>query len=349
MGETTASSTTEHPIQKVDVIGDYDYVTVVGVWDPSFKESFLNNYGNSMNFINQGLRQLMLYPKQTPNLSIQRVYILFKGTYPDSVRSTVKSFVAQVHNAHFLEIDDIAELVAFVNARKTKKRLIQQIDIFAHGLPMKVEFGYDTNKLIAYRLDTAKGKELQPEMFEWSAKIYSYACRTAASEDVEYNISKDPVTAKSLAKILADGTDSEVYAYACRTLYDHTYGTAEQLKTGQKYADVAKKYDQELVQYSDDLDKYRERLKAYQKTHQVSIAQLPNEKPPRIPQQPGTDEQMRLGQGEYQREMMKGVNAGRPIDPRGAINPVRADKSPKGMDARYYQMLVFKPEAWTAK
>src|SRR5690606_39448919 len=68
---------TQHTIQQIPVALKRDYITVVGASHMTLMEKLRGQKGNKMRFINQGIRQIRLYPPATANHATQRIFLIF--------------------------------------------------------------------------------------------------------------------------------------------------------------------------------------------------------------------------------------------------------------------------------
>ncbi|RQP52723.1 hypothetical protein DF159_29325 [Burkholderia ubonensis] len=297
-----------------------------------------------MMFINQGIRQLRQYPEGTPDYAIQRVFLIFTKDYPSKLLDELKRIVEVDYRASYRELTDVADLVTFIAARRSKKRLIKQLDIFSHGIVHSIEFGYDVGESwkICYGLNQAR--MLAPLAFDDDATIFSYACRTGLGHDIgeKLNPGEDPKYEESLAQIMADSGDVEVRAFPRRSNYDETYGTGEELS-------AAKKTLPKIDQYRREVEAYHRQMAAYRKRTLVlgkgPMNEIPGEPPPKAPVRPYSERELQLAMHmEGRRKYEKDANIGLPLDPLGAVNPVRSGSTPEGLPMGLH---TFRPRART--
>lgn len=342
-----SSTAPGEPTTPVEAIADFDYVTVVGCSNPSAFDSISpreiasnlwnGQDGDKVMFINQGIRQVREYPPAKPDDSVQRVFLIFTEGYSRPLLDAVRDIVTD-YGTKYRELSSIADLVDFVAVRRRKKRLIKQMDFYSHGVVMQVEFGYHTEKEESYRLRDAQGRMLDPKAFEWDAKICSYACRTGLGIDIGNKLDEDedPQYAHSLAQLLADSADVEVYAFPRRSLYDQTYGTAEDRRVGAEVLERKKQYKIAQDRYKAELADYRRRA--------GSREEIPGEAPPRPPVKPYTKEQEGLAQHIESRDRYEKRSSFKlPLDPLGAVRPVRSGMTPSGLPMG---LMKFTPTAW---
>lgn len=329
-GKTSA----QHPIQQIPVSLQRDYITVVGASHMTLLERLRGQKGNKMRFINQGIRQVRLYPPATANHATQRIFLIFTEDYERPLLDAVKDVVENRYGAKYRELDSIAHLLDFINLRISRKREIKQLDLFAHGLVGTIEFGYELDKADSYRLRNAQAQMLKPEAFDLSGKIYSYACRTGLGihADVHVNEDEDPLYEKSLAQLIANTAQTAVWAFPRRSNYDQTYGNASD-RAGLQGAQQRVQADaQAMKNYKRQLNDYQRRLAAHRTAKQNPNAELPNEIAPKRPIKTATSEQETLvrhakSRDDYDRSI------GYPLDAEGAVHPVRAGDSPTGVPA----------------
>ena len=309
-----------------------DYVTVVGASYISFVANFRGQRGNMMNFINQGIRQVRNYPEPKPNYAVQRVFLIFKDEYDPKLLAEVKKIVTERYKAEYREYDNISQLVDFVVSRKRRGREIKQMDFFSHGIVGAIEFGYELDKRLSYRLRDAQAQMFTPDAFAYGAKIYSYACRTGLGIDADLKVgeNEDPHYERSLAQVMANATGAVVWAFPRRSLYDQTYGTDEDRKAVEK-APARQEADKAASRaYRKQLSDYQRRLAAHRTAQKNPEAQLPNETAPVAPQKTLTDKDAALLKQAQGRDHYNST-LGYPLDAEDAVHPVRSGNTPDGV------------------
>lgn len=343
-----------YPVTPVEAIADFDYVTVVGcsrprIFDSSAPRDVASNLwngqaGDEVMFINQGIRQIRQYPPAQSDDSVQRVFLVFTEGYSRPLLEEVKRIVENRYDAKYRELTSISDLVDFVAARRRKKRLIKQMDFYSHGLVMQVEFGYHTDKQDSFRLRDAHARMLDPHAFDWDARICSYACRTGLGHDIGDHLDEgeDPEYANSLAQILADSADVEVHAFPRRSLYDQTYGTAEERRIGAEVLEKKKRYEDDEDRYHAELADYQRRALALGKG---PVKENPGKPPPKPPVKPYTNEHEDLARHVASRKFYE-KELSLPLDEYGAVRPVRSGKTPSGLPMG---LMKFTPLAWRTK
>ncbi|MHA6492124.1 hypothetical protein ACX0MV_02600 [Pseudomonas borbori] len=336
-GKTSA----EHAIKQIPVSLQRDFITVVGASHMTMMETLRGQKGNKMRFINQGIRQIRAYPPATANDSTQRIFLIFIEDYERKLLDAVKG-VVEGYGATYRELDSISQLLDFINQRVSKKREIKQLDVFAHGLVGTIEFGYELDKVDSYRLRDAQARMLKPEAFDLAGKIYSYACRTGLGihADVHVNEGEDPQYEKSLAQLIANTTETPVWAFPRRSNYDQTYGNSDDrgALSGAREritadADAMRRYRRQATEY-------QKRLAAHRLATKDKGAQLPNESAPRQPRKTASAHDETIARHAKSRDEYE-QTIGYPLDGEGALRPVRAGDSPTGVPAtlREYKPL----------
>lgn len=335
------NTTEQHGTTRVPVSLQQDYITVVGASHMTLIERVRGQKGNKMRFINQGIRQIRLYPEATPNHSTQRIFLIFIEDYERRLLDRVKEVVETRYGARYQELDSISHLLDFINLRIVKNRHIKQMDFFSHGLVGSIEFGYELDKVDSYRLRDAQANMLKPEAFEFGAKIYSYACRTGLGIDANLRVAEgeDAHYDKSLAQLIANASRTTVWAFPRRSNYDQTYGNASDRKV---LAGARQRIEADRVareRYGQQLRAYRERLSAYRATQGSKTAQLPDEHEPTPPIATATAQDKNLVLHADSRDE-NARTIGYPLDEEGAVRGVRAGDTPEGVPA---MLMEYKP------
>nr|WP_315446981.1 hypothetical protein [uncultured Pseudomonas sp.] len=318
-----------------------DYVTVVGASYMSLYEKVRGQKGNKMRFINQGIRQLTKYPAGTPNFSVQRVFLVFKNDYPDNLLAALKDVVENQHGAQYREMDSISGVVDFIATRQRRGREIKQLDFFSHGVVGSIELGYELDKNDSYRLRDAQAQMFKPEAFAYGAKIYSYACRTGLGIDADFKVNEgeDPHYERSLAQILANSTQTTVWAFPRRSNYDTTYGTSAERESVPGIRKQASSDAQAMEVYRGQKTAYQRKLAAHRKQANDPTAQIPGEQAPQAPKPTITDEQRDLMAHDDSRAFYE-KKVGFPLDALGAHRDVRSGNTPDGVPK---QLCAYKP------
>ncbi|MDX1368467.1 hypothetical protein [Pseudomonas sp.] len=312
-GNTSA----QHAIQQIPVSLQRDFISVVGASHMTLLESLRGQKGNKMRFINQGIRQIRLYPAATANDSTQRLFLIFTEDYERPLLDAVKN-VVEGYGAKYRELDSISHLLDFINLRISKKREIKQLDVFAHGLVGTIEFGYELDKADSYRLRDAQAQMLKPEAFDLGAKIYSYACRTGLGIRADLHVSEgeDPLYEQSLAQLMANTTQTSVWAFPRRSNYDQTYGTSADRASLEGAKSRIAADDRAMDIYERQLSDYQQRLTTHRQNNQNNNAQLPNESAPVQPRKTASAEDETLVRHATSRDEYE-QSIGYPLDAEG--------------------------------
>lgn len=337
-GRTSA----EHAIQQIPVSLQRDFITVVGASHMTLMEKLRGQKGNKMRFINQGIRQIRLYPPASADDSTQRIFLIFTEDYDRTPLDAVKDMVETRYGAKYRELDSIAHLLDFINLRISKNREIKQLDLFAHGLVRTIEFGYELAKADSYRMRDAQARMLKPEAFDLRGKIHSYACRTGLGIDADVYVSEgeDPLYEQSLAQLIANSAQTPVWAFARRSNYDQTYGNSDDRASLEGARRRVQADKLAMDRYELQVSNYQKRLAAHRLSSGNTTNQLPNETPPRQPVRLATAQDESLARHAKSRDAYE-QTIGYPLDAEGAVRPVRAGDSPTGVPAtlREYKPL----------
>jgi len=178
--------------------------------------------------------------------------LLFKEGYTQKQIDRVTKY-AQKKGANVIVVNSANDVVYYINNKSTINNPngrdndpITTVNIFSHGLPNQIVFGYGQSDDIVkkYTFDESHVKKLDPKAFKKGAVITSWACRTGAATDGNGDV--DPE--KSLAQKIANQTGTIIYALQKRSDYegiipdDRTFFDKIQEKLGFKETD--KTYDQ---------------------------------------------------------------------------------------------------------
>jgi hypothetical protein len=116
----------------------------------------------------------------------------------------------------------IAKLNEASFAGDSCSRRILRMDMYSHGTPGDLAFGYSGANESALSFQAAHARRLNRERFDihgMPGRIYSWACQTAKGASD---------TPGGLAQAIANATGATVYAYARRTEYTRTWDTGTQ-------------------------------------------------------------------------------------------------------------------------
>ncbi|WP_434526723.1 hypothetical protein [Photorhabdus asymbiotica] len=311
----------------------YDYISVVAARTegPDYSLSgvtrgFSAPIGNQYMFINQGIRQLGEYPATTPDYKIQRILVVFTLGYTNHDIKVINQYT-QDKGGRIVYVRNSDELVQFLSERKSKKRLIKQLDIFSHGIILNIPFHFYAENIFSGYNDPAgdftleKIMQIDEKIFDYDAIVTSYACRTGIAVDEDDFTNTDPGYEHSLAQLMADTWEVEVRAFAMRSHYGKTYGTKTEINE-------AEKHRKEIMKYDEDYDYY------------VNNKHLnPKLKEPTKPQNYEKYKQ----QIESIKARDENIDQGGPIDPHGAWHKPGTAESPKGLPKG---LRTYLPKIW---
>lgn len=338
----TGMTGTQHAIQQIPITLQRDFITVVGASHMTMMERLRGQKGNKMRFINQGIRQIRLYPEARTDDSTQRIFLIFTEDYERPLLDAVKDVVETRYGAKYRELDSIAHLLDFINLRISKNREIKQLDLFAHGLVGTIEFGYELAKADSYRMRDAQAQMLKAEAFDLGGKIHSYACRTGLGIDADVYVGEgeDPLYEQSLAQLIANAAQTPVWAFARRSNYDQTYGNADDRANLEGARRRVQADKLAMDRYELKLSNYQKRLAAPGLSNGHTTNQLLTETPPRQPVKLATAQDESLARHAKSRDTYE-QKIGYPLDAEGALRPVRAGDTPTGVPAtlREYKPL----------
>lgn len=178
------------------------------------------DWANKMMFAAQGIRGLRMNAAGARF----RTLIYFTTGYTGAQRAAIEAAGARhASPGRVFAISTSAELINLLNRDRfegeTCDRQILRMDIYSHGIPDDLAFGYQGSNAASQAFRASEAQQLDPERFKppgQTANIYSWACRTAITMDGSIG---------GLAQIMADTTGAIVHAYARRTSYAHTWNT----------------------------------------------------------------------------------------------------------------------------
>ena len=183
---------------------------------------------------------------------------------------------------------------------------------------------------------------LAPLAFDDDATVFSYACRTGLGHDIgtKLDLGEDPKYEESLAQVMADAGDVEVRAFPRRSNYDETYGTRAELIAAKKAQPQIDEYRRKVEAHHSQMAAYRKRTLALGKG---PMNEIPGEPPPRAPVKPYTDREFQLALHMKRRDDYESAaGIGLPLDPLGAVNPVRSGSTPEGLPMG---LRIFRPKS----
>lgn len=184
------------------------------------------DWANKMMFAAQGVRGLRMNSAGAD----YRTLIYFTTGYTSAQRAAIEAAgTRHGSQGRTFAISTSAELITRLNEATFPgsdcERRILRIDIYTHGLPEDLAFGYEGREdgtVEAQSFKAAQAVQLDPDRFNppgRRSQIYSWGCRTAISRSGRPG---------GLAKVIADTTGAIVHAYARRTEYTNTWNTGGQ-------------------------------------------------------------------------------------------------------------------------
>lgn len=233
-----------------------DYIAVVGArtaprdwrWQGGFGVT-AESKGNQYRFINCGIRQLRDFPQASQgNYSVQRILVVFQQGYNQYDILKINEY-AEGHGARVIYVKDKNELVAFINQRKEKKRLIKKMVFFCHGVINYATFHYAGDNVDAGLFGLDEIDKTYESVFDYDAEMITYACRAGISVDGDDLTGKEAGQAKSPAQRMANAWDMKVRAFEKRSIYVGIYGTDKEIQLAKNYDEIMKKYKDELLIY----------------------------------------------------------------------------------------------------
>jgi uncharacterized Zn-binding protein involved in type VI secretion len=190
--------------------------------------------GNKMMFIGQAVRELAEFKRSKPNVT--RTLVVFTPAYSPAMLSAARSS-AEAYGASFVSVANVQELIDYLNRGKDRTQSpIEHLSLFSHGLPQRVEFGYELAERFDMSLNVLSYDKISPLAFSSSAQIDSYACRTGMGNRSEFPIEDGiqffPQTNESLAQLLANHLQIKVRAFVRRSDYKNTWGSTAERQLG---------------------------------------------------------------------------------------------------------------------
>ncbi|WP_235428363.1 MULTISPECIES: hypothetical protein [Xenorhabdus] len=321
---------TNEPTTEKPYISGYDYITVVGArtapWDPSIKalpRGFKESLGNQYRFINCGLHQLQLFPKASQgDLSVQRIMVVFQQGYTQKDVERINDYTKSL-GSRIIYVKNKQGLIDFLNQRKEKKRLIKEMVFFCHGIIDYATFHYQGENIEEGLFGPEEIKKVYESVFDFDAKITTYACRAGISESGGDFTGKDAGQDKSPAQRMASTWDVEVKAFEKRSIYTIVYGTGKEIKDAGNYGEVMSKYLADIEAYKKEKAKGNKNAKPPEKPKDYDIMQKRNR--------------------DLKERMDNENNGGGPIAPNGSWHLPGTAKTPEGLKVG---LQNYKPIEW---
>ncbi|WP_240651723.1 type VI secretion system Vgr family protein, partial [Serratia microhaemolytica] len=325
----TASGT---PTKAVPYCGGYDYITVVGARtapnDYSLRGLFglrEESLGNQYRFINAGLRQLREFPASSQgDQAQQRIMVVFQHGYTEQDIGRINQYTKKL-NARIVYVKNKQALIAFLNLRQQKQRLIKKLVFFSHGVINKTSFHYASEgRLEEGEFTLADIAAVEEAIFDHDAEVINYACRNGISVDGSDLTGQSAGQQHSPAQKMADQWDVKVHAFEMRSNYALAYGTDAEIKLAQGYNSVIKNYEMALKAYD--------------------IALASGQHGIRPPAKPDNyEENVRRYHDLKAREKNKDTGQGGPIAPNGAWHLPQTGDSPQGLKTG---LQLYQPLEW---
>ncbi|MBN8703790.1 MAG: hypothetical protein J0M08_12050 [Bacteroidetes bacterium] len=205
-----------NPICHIDVNGE-EKIVVSGSEHPG-------RYG--LNFVLPAMKQL--HNIQKNNSKNERVaWLVFEKGYSTKQLIQMNRW-AERNGVAMITVKSADEVVNYINSgikegpnfsSIRKEDPITQVNMFSHGVPGNISFGYGNSDVEQkYSFTEAQAKKLNPNAFETNASCTIFACRIGAGKSVnDFTFDTDPE--KSLAQAIADQTGMSVNAWQSRTEY----------------------------------------------------------------------------------------------------------------------------------
>lgn len=301
------------PTHQIVHFNKEDYITVVGARTATTDISlsgatrfFQSPVGNQYMFINQGLRQLSLFPKTTADYSKQNILVVFQHGYTSNDITRINQYTKDL-GGRIVYVKTVAEFIQFLNARIQKNRLVKRLVFYSHGVIGSISLRYGGGDEALGNFNSSIANQINKNIFHHDAQVISYACRTGIGVDKDsFKSSTEAKPEASLAQHMANQWKVRVRAFERRSLYSKTYGTAAEIQEANNAEKELKRYNQQMRQYNEKKIKTKPSVPSNYKTlleRSKSIQQR--------------DENARLDGG--------------PIMPKGAWHPPTSGETPSGL------------------
>ncbi|WP_434467836.1 hypothetical protein [Xenorhabdus bovienii] len=321
---------TNDPTTEKPYTSGYDYITVVGArtapWDPSIKalpRGFKESLGNQYRFINCGLHQLQLFPKASQgDQAVQRIMVVFQQGYTQKDIERINDYTESL-GSRIIYVKNKQGLINFLNQRKEKKRLIKEMVFFCHGIIDYATFHYQGENIEEGLVGPEEIKKVYESVFDFDAKVTTYACRAGISESGGDFTGKDAGQDKSPAQRMANTWDVEVKAFEKRSIYTIVYGTGKEIKDAGNYGEVMSNYLADMEVYKKEKAKGNKNAKSPEKPKDYDIMQKRNR--------------------DLKERSDNENNGGGPIAPNGSWHLPGTAKTPEGLKVG---LQNYKPIEW---
>lgn len=301
------------PTRQIVHLDKEDYITVVGARTATADISlsgatrfFQSPVGNHYMFINQGLRQLHIFPKTTADYSKQNILVVFQHGYTSNDISRINQYAKDL-GARIVYVKTVAQFIEFLNARIEKGRLVKRLVFYSHGVIGSISLHYGGDDEQLGNFNNASVKQIKKSIFHHDAQVISYACRTGIGVDKDsFKSSAEAKPEASLAQHMANQWKVTVKAFERRSLYAKTYGTASEIQEANNAEQKIKLYNQQMRQYNEKEIKTKPSIPPNYKTLLEKLNSIKER-----------DKNARLDGG--------------PIMPRGAWHPPTSGETPTGL------------------
>ncbi|GGH69893.1 RHS repeat-associated core domain-containing protein [Phaeocystidibacter marisrubri] len=198
--------------------------------------------GNKLMFVNQGIRAMREWSESSSQSAESRTMVLFTGGYTEDQIARIRSSV-EGYGGSLVTVNSVDEMTSYINSKSTScadlsdDRLsdkVTDMEMYSHGVPGAVEFGYGTENADKYRLDGSNVRDLNSGSFNGTeSNISSFACRTAMGTNFSVVGSTFFIDREgSLAQGISNATGASVMAFPVRTDYQFTLGTWSERRFG---------------------------------------------------------------------------------------------------------------------
>lgn len=307
----------DYTTKEIPYCSGYDYIAVVGArtaprdwrWQGLWGMTS-ESKGNQYRFVNCGIRQLRDFPTSSPDdYTLQRIIIVFQSGYTENDIKVINDYVTKL-NARVIYVKNKNDLISFLQERKNKKRLIKEMVFFCHGIINIASFHYAGEDETLGEFSSVDIKKIYESIFDYDAKVTTYACRAGISKDGSDFTGKDPGQKFSPAQNMADAWDIRVRAFEMRSSYVGVYGTSEEIQLAKNYSNTVKRHEEEIAIYEESIRKGDK-----------------NAKPPKKPDE--YEENIRRNEDVHQRA--ENEKKGGPISPNGSWRYPGTGNTPVGL------------------
>jgi len=326
---------------------NHDYVAVAG-FDYLFENDYpddtardkFRSMTNRSRFYNQAIREVTQDKRSLRESKDRCVFIIYKGKYPADVLEALKHIVTEWHKAIYKAVDSTADLFKYIGECGKNTQQIKKLCFFSHGYPSLIVFD-GTN---GSNFDMKEGESLKQDSFAQGARILSYACQTgrfqgksewesADNFEASTRAQRNDLYNRSLAQKMADsaklgGREGGVWAYACRSDYALTYTYPKNNNSMPNPHDAENKENTAAIR---TLKNHNTQMEEYERKRIAAVAA--GTQPPAPPKlDPKVEQEAKV------REFVSEKRTdGYLLRLDGALSPVVAGKSPKGLEREFFK------------